>query len=764
MLPHIRTYLLTLVLVAVALPAWKSTAAPLKLLFGQTGTPRETIEATLVAIPLATSSGDQSSLPEQAVLVPGDLTLELGDNTVWRFELRATGYWNEPVTVTPGQRDEAVLMLHPTTAVRGILQLAEESEEIPPSVCMRFVASATRDREDTGIGGEVECPVGGDGSFMCQVPVGTFDLRARLDGFISHYFWEKPLEHGSPFDLGVLDLAPGSSLVGWVSTEDRALLGESCTATLLPQGTEEANSTRRETVLVDKRGFFHFEGLAPGNYRLVAKKPGYAPAPVDNILVFPGLEANLRETLVLHRPLEPTFLISPTTDLADKPWRLELLTTGTFASHVALGSTDPEGRFRPGGIAAGKYNLRVIASDGTKVASEEILLEPRAVNFSFEIPTVWVEGRITFGGEPLAARLDFGGSHGEVSIPIVSDDEGRFSGSLPRDGDWAVDIRAREPKIFRRLRHVEVRSYGSTARLDLDLPNTLLEVEVVGTDGEPVVEATVFVALVAKEEDSETPAPGRTDEEGIYEVQGVAYGDYRLEAHSWGANERLVSEPVVAALSEGSPSTTVRLILRRQKVLRGRVVSMGGAGIQGVSVHAVTPEISRGLLVPQDQTGRQGEFELFFSSEAEHATLYAMSPGSLLAVQEVKVSSEHQPTISLQQSGGGELFLRFSNHFEAEFGIPRFEVLHDGRPWMYAFLIQWALANGVHLGDQVDVSIPAMPVGHYRVCFKKKEKVIREFCDDGLLAVGGRLELFAGKESRINPTTMTGAMPEKEKQ
>ena len=385
----------------------------------------------------------------------------------------------------------------------------------------------------------------------------------------------------------------------------------------------------------------------------------------------------------------------------------------------------------------------MLASDRSKAASEEIVIDTRNLDFTIEISSIWIEGRVTLGGEPLAALLYFGGTHGTLSVSLASDEEGRFTGTLPRDGVWAVDIKAREPKIFRRLRSVEVRPQGSTARVDIDLPDTLLEAEVVDEEGQPVPEATVFVVLVAKAEDSETPAPGRTDEDGIYQVHGVSYGEFRLEAHHRGATERLVSEPVIATLSENSPSTTVRLILRRQTVLRGRVISTTGAGVQGAAVHAVTPETSRSLLVPRAQTDRQGSFELYFSNDVESATLYAMTPGFVLAVQEVEVRPESQPSIMVQQTGGGALFLEFSKHLEAETGSPRFEIFHDGRPWMYAFLVQWALTNGADLRNGPDLAIPAMPAGHYRVCFKKRGKNIQEVCDAGLLTVGGRLELFA---------------------
>lgn len=734
-------FALTLVL---TLPSWNAKAADLKLFFEHSETATSTVQANLRTIPIVTSVGEQLEILEQTVHVPGELTLDLGVNTTWRFELNAEGFWNESVTVNPGQQAEARLMLHPTAEVSGTLELTDENGEIPPHARLRFTASATRDREDTGIRGELECLVEAGGRFQCQVPVGTFDLRVRLDGFISHYFWEQPLEREEFLDLGTLKLEPGSSLVGWVNTEDRELIGEGCTATLLPQGTEEAEPQRRiETTQVDGRGFFHFEGLAPGNYRLVAKKSGYAPAPVDNILIFPGLEANLRETLVLRRPLEPTFLIAPATDLANKPWRLELLTTGTVASRVALGFTDPEGRYRPGKIAAGEYRLRVTASDGTKAASEQIVLDPRTTEFTFEIPTVWVEGRITFGGEPLAARLYFGGTHGTVSVPMVSDEEGHFTGALPRDGEWALDIKAGEPNIFRRLRHVEVRTEGSTAWVEIDLPDTVIEAEVVDEEGEPVAEATVLVVLVAKAENGEAPAPGKSDEEGIYQVHGAAYGEYRLEAHLR-TPERFVSEPVIAHLSELTPTATVRLTLVSQRKLQGRILSATGAGIQGASVTAMGSQESRTLLVPRTQTGPRGEFELFLPKEMERATLYVMNPGFVFAVQEVEIDAQQRVVIVLQERGG-DLLLKFSDHQEEGLAPPQFTVQQNGVPWESHFLFQWLLANGAYSSASSDLRIPTLPPGHYRVCFLERESQ-EEVCEAGNLAVGGFLELFARTE------------------
>ena len=354
--------LLSLIL-ALVFQAWNAHAAPLKLIFDHSGNPNSTSQATLRAIPLATSTRDQPEIPDRAVRVPGELNLDLSSTTTWRFELHAPGFWSESVTITPSQQSEGRLVLHPTAQVRGTLTLAGKMGEIPPQARIRFIASATRDREDTGIRGEHECPVETGGFWQCEVPVGTFDLRLRLDGFISHYFWEQALKRDTPHNLGSLALEPGSSLVGWVSTEDREVLGEDCTVVLLPQGTEEATSQRRlETTQADVRGFFHFEGLAPGNYRLVGKKAGYAPAPVDNILIFPGLEANLRETLVLRRPLEPTFLISP----PHRPGQQGLAARTSDLRHHRLAGGP---RFhRPGrAIPAGRHRSRTLHPPGAGV-------------------------------------------------------------------------------------------------------------------------------------------------------------------------------------------------------------------------------------------------------------------------------------------------------------------------------------------------------------------------------------------------------------
>jgi hypothetical protein len=652
------------------------------------------------------------------------------------LELVAEGSWSEPLTVTAGRQDTVHLVLLPVAEVRGRLRI--EDGEVPSQARLRFTASASRERAGSGVHGEIECPVT-DGRLHCQVPAGLFDLRVRLDGFVSHYFWDRELHRDSPLDLGTLELAPGASLVGWVSTEDGTLLGDTATVTLRPQGADSADTRRALTLPIDERGFFHFEGLAPGNYRLVAEKEGYAPAPVDHLLIFPGREAKLRETLVLRHPLEPSFEIFPPTDLAGKPWRLELSTAGTVSARVALGFTAPDGRYRPGPLPAGEYFLRVQASDGSKALWQPVTVDERTTEHRFEIDMLWIEGEVTLGDEPLAAHLTFGGRSGTVSVPLVSDAEGRFTGVLPHDGEWAVDVESKEPHIFRRLRRVEVKNRGGEARVEIHLPDTSLEVEVVDEEGETVAGAAVMVMLLAKQGEGEPPAPGKTDKDGLYQVRGTAYGQYRLEAHLREPGVRRVSAPAAAALSESSPSASVRLVLEQQKAVRGRLVGPTGTGVAGATVMAVVPLDMGSAIVPRAQSDAEGRFELYFSRAVTQATLYVMPPSFLLAIRDVAINPHEELLLTLDPpSTGGKLHIRSPKDGE----LPAYTVLYNQRALPDPFLSQWAFQNGGPLIPQGDLQVPALPIGNYEVCFRRPEKSSND-CDSGFLSAGGVLTLFA---------------------
>ncbi len=96
--------------------------------------------------------------------------------------------------------------------------------------------------------------------------------------------------------------------------------------------------------------------------------------------------------------------------------------------------------------------------------------------------------------------MAFGGASGTTSVLMFADDEGLFQGSLPRSGSWQVDVKSRGFGVHRRLRAVEVEPAAGSSRawVEIELPGTRLEGEVVDAQGRGIDRATVMAVPVPK--------------------------------------------------------------------------------------------------------------------------------------------------------------------------------------------------------------------------------------------------------------------------
>lgn len=680
------------------------------------------VRGRLTATPMVATHSLESPPPKQLeVEIPGQVRLDLPPGWTWKFELDVVGFWSPPKILRAGAEQEATIELLSVGKITGRV-VCERGEEPLRQIELRFSDRSFRQRAVGGLHGSVTCPVSENRIWTCTLPLGAWDLRLRTAGFIPHYFWDQVVESEKTLELGEATWRRGSSLSGWVVRDDDQPVSVESKVSLMPQtgggpGRDEKLEATALNSPISPRGFFQLTGLAPGTYRLEAEEKGLAKATLDQITILPDQEATLLHPVVLQRPISPVFKVNPARSIGGDAWQIDLLSQFSTRESVASGTTDEQGFWQPREIAPGEYLLVISDVNGDRKVFEELNLGPET-EFEFKIPVVWVEGRVQLGDEGIPASLYFGGRHGALSVRMDADDEGQFTGALPREGEWKLQVLARNPSIFRTLHDVEVETDGSeVARVDVYLPDTTVEVEVVDEAGTPVSGARVL--LMRRTVPSEAPSWGDTDSEGLFEIRGLGFADYVVEAHREGPEGPSASESTGFQLSATSPEATARLVMRRKRNLVGRVLSPLGVGVPGARIEVRGARDGGSvptLLIPQTWTETDGSFQISLPWTLQRARVVVMASGYVLRIFEVSLEEASELEVVVDQLGGGDLILNHEQYAEAAFWeSPR--VTYEGYlPINLATLLNWSRMNGQHADSQGQLRIPHMPVGRYEIC------------------------------------------------
>ena len=716
--------------------------------------PEGDIAASLVASPITSRSG--AEIPEAVTIqaeAPGFVQVDLAQETSWRLEVKAPGFWAPDVLLTVNEAPREVsVRLVPTVVLRALVEIPAGSDA-PTHLNVRFRSPGRRPDGRRAVDDSVDCPVL-QGTWRCDVPVGKFDLRLRARGFVSHYFWEREFGPRSTLSLGTLQLVPGASISGWLVTDDDSPLQPGVRVVASPQihqvvGPRAAARHRSLEVSapVSDRGFFQLEGLPPGAYVLEAKQEGFVPYSSLPVVLAENSETELDEPLMLSRPSELLVSVDPAVDAKGDAWTLTLVSPAD-TEPVGVGRTDPVGAWSKSALKPGAYILTVTDSSGSRLASEDIIIDGPVIKHWIQIGYVEIDGRVTLGGAPLAAKVAFGGISGRTSIKMDSDEEGRFEGLLPRAGAWPVDIKSLSADVFRRLRAVDVetRAGSSRASVVIELPGTRLEGEVVDPDGHGLTGVTVMAMPVRRKpgEPAEQPSYAQTDTGGLFSFEGFAAAMYRLQAARRVGEEKKkeMSSPVEVVLSEEDPFQSVRLVLGQPAVLRGRLLSAAG-GVPGATIIARPQTATLGVYLPSAHSGPDGRFELSLPEDTLSAELTVMAAGFLFFRQVIAVDAQGEVPIQLEQQGGGTLVIRPDPQREPGRWYSHL-TRSDGMRLDFGALSRWSTINQAPLAGET-IEIPRMPSGHYSVCWPlslgERLEGREQDCTEGYLSANSRLEI-----------------------
>ncbi|MCP3963343.1 MAG: carboxypeptidase regulatory-like domain-containing protein [bacterium] len=447
------------------------------------------------------------------------------------------------------------------------------------------------------------------------------------------------------------------------------------------------------------------------------------------------------------RPSELSVGFEPPVDFQGEPWALVL---GTLAETetISSGRSAPDGTWRAVGLKPGRYYLIVSDSTGSRVASDEILVGGPMTDHWVILESIEVEGWLTLGKEPIEGEVFFGGSSGMTSIRMGADAEGRFYGTLPRPGAWKVDIRSDSAGVHRRLRSVEVEpaAGSSRARVEIELPGTRLEGDVVDPEGRKVARATVLAVPVPKKqgEPAESPSHTRTQDDGLFHFEGFEPAVYRLQAIRVVSGKKELSEPLEVLLSEDDPFRSVRLVLGRPVLFRGRALSSSG-GVPGASVLTTPSGGAATVLIPNVRTDPDGRFELNLPEGSSEVELTILAPGFLFYRRVVAISERGEVPIVLEQQGGGTIEIRPREPVELRGGVGLpYVVRADGMRIDLGTLQLWSSLNHVRSAAGL-IEVPMMPTDAYQVCWPLTPDDKAEGrdldCTEGYLPANGRLTI-----------------------
>lgn len=719
------------------------------------------LQGALVLQPVAVR-GEPISVP-----VDGGSPVEvaLPNRSRWTLNALFPGYWSPQKEIAAeawrAERPEQVI-LWPIATLKGVLKLPPEAKAEGFAVRIEEApfSRTSLPRAD------IPCSLDEKLAFSCEVPAGNVDLSFRAKSFIPAYRWGVALKPGEQKPLGEVIFKEGSSVSGWVTVEE-GRVAPGCRAKLLTAtaGRATAPSLSHRVAKagneapVNRDGFFQLTGVAPGSYVLVVEQPGFAPAELPGVDVWPGSETGLMDPLLLQRPLELEIALAPPMDWLQRPWHVEILRAHDFSAQmdrkpVFDGLASEEGVVHVKGQRPGRYSVLVSDSLGNRLASDPVfeVSSRDEARREIRIELVSVRGEVTYGKDPIATTLWFGGRFGGQRVEMASDAEGTFHGVLPRGGRWRVAVSAAEPRLETRVAvEVEPNKDGE-AEVDIQLPDTRVFGRVLTEQGAPLPGAEVSFESIAGSVEAESRAEGR------FEMRALPQGRLLVSARAHAEKGRLLSEVVGFDLTEGRAVGPLDLVVRPTKPLVGRVESVRGPVVGGsVLVYSQDPPLGASAVA---RTGLDGAFTVAVPGYARRLTAVVSPPGRALKAFSLP-AMEEPVVLHVPEEGGGlelDLPMEADQAGEQELAI----VIHqDDLRLPQGDLLRWAMGHGVSMYEGRIVRIPQLAPGKYEACLTpvavpgpnpESWKTSKTVCAEGYLFPGNTLRLKLAKSGAADPT------------
>ena len=671
-------------------------------------------------------AGGNPSSPPVRIGVTDDVAELPGASSAvktWAVELLADAAWMPPQTITPPSRS-VDLNAWRTAALRGRFAPAGPPVDLPRS--FRLVIQSPPGARAGALSAEasIECPAAADGTWSCQVPAIPLDLVVRAKGFVPHYRWDVAVPD-TGVNVGTLKLRRAASLVAWLDRKTVAALNGPARARLLrmampessPAGQRLAEPVAEATF--NTRGAVQLAPAGPGTYTLEIVAAGFAPARLHEIELFAESESVLRQPIRLDEPLTVRLRVTPNRSSDGTRWHIDLRRVDDFTgrlSRVGGGTADAGGTFEVADQSRGKYRVTVRDAQGNDMAWRELRVDDETTH-TIALALTEVRGIVELAGEPLPAKLLFGGRSGSEKIAAAADESGRFAVTLPRRGRWTVDVESAAANVM-----AAVDVVVGDEELTIELPDTEVSGWVLDPAGGRAVKAVVTAMTAAG------AVSRKVDAAGAFRLRGIAPGAFTIHAADSVTEEKSPFRQLV--VRAGVPVRHLQLELDRLDVATGTVTSRGipVPGARIIAYAAGSGSIAMRQTAVSDVDGR---FEFSVSGGATELRLIVAAAGRVMQAQRAPVDS--RPIRIDLASLGGALALRVPK------GAQRPYLTYQGVTLPFNDLMEWARAQNTPPPQDGLTQIPRLAPGAYRLCAVVPPQ--GELCRAGTLAAGGTLQL-----------------------
>jgi len=325
-----------------------------------------------------------------------------------------------------------------------------------------------------------------------------------------------------------VQLAAGTPVTGTVTTDSGSPVADA-TVQVMGGGAFGAERTKAD-------GSFEIDGLAPGRYRFVASKSGFADGVAEDVDVSSG--APVRITMHTGGTI-----YGHVSGLSKE--ELATASVDAFANRLnTSASVDAAGNYKMEGVPIGTVRLNATASKdltGRKTSTAQTVDvtagSSQQVDFAFRDDVV-IRGRVSRNGAPVkGGNIMFYPRTGQTqaSASTAVDDQGQYSVSGLDEAEYNVVVMD-EQRFSPYTTTYQVRGSGT---FDVDYRTAALRGRVIDVaSGEPIANATVNLRSTTPAEGFRMPRASVTDAAGTFLIDSVAPGGYTLTgAHDGYGNE-----------------------------------------------------------------------------------------------------------------------------------------------------------------------------------------------------------------------------------